>query len=155
MMRCLAEFGPYMPMANRLILDTDGGVDDAQALLLLIANGRPPDAITTVFGDVSLEAATDRTTAGHPRRRRGAHRVACRLDVRPGGGEDGQHVVRRRLEGLPYTVVMASGARPAAISSSSAWASSTPPSLSRISRFAMGRVGSELRQPRVVHLAVC
>ena len=43
---------------NRLILDTDGGVDDAQALLLLIANGRPPDAITTVFGNVSLEAAT-------------------------------------------------------------------------------------------------
>jgi purine nucleosidase len=43
---------------NRLILDTDGGVDDAQALLLLIANGRPPDAITTVFGNVDLEAAT-------------------------------------------------------------------------------------------------
>jgi purine nucleosidase/non-specific riboncleoside hydrolase len=48
-----------MSMApHRLILDTDGGVDDAQALLLLIANGRPPDAITTVFGNVSLEAAT-------------------------------------------------------------------------------------------------
>ena len=44
---------------NRLILDTDGGVDDAQALLLLIANGRPPDAITTVFGNVDLETATD------------------------------------------------------------------------------------------------
>lgn len=44
--------------SNRLILDTDGGVDDAQALMLLIANGRPPDAITTVFGNVSLEAAT-------------------------------------------------------------------------------------------------
>lgn len=43
---------------NRLILDTDGGVDDAQALLLLIANGRPPDAITTVFGNVDLETAT-------------------------------------------------------------------------------------------------
>src|SRR5205823_20025 len=43
---------------NRLILDTDGGVDDAQALLLLIAAGRTPDAITTVFGNVSLEAAT-------------------------------------------------------------------------------------------------
>jgi purine nucleosidase/non-specific riboncleoside hydrolase len=43
---------------NKLILDTDGGVDDAQALLLLIANGRPPDAITTVFGNVDLEAAT-------------------------------------------------------------------------------------------------
>jgi purine nucleosidase/non-specific riboncleoside hydrolase len=48
-----------MDMApNRLILDTDGGVDDAQALLLLIANRRPPDAITSVFGNVSLEAAT-------------------------------------------------------------------------------------------------
>ncbi len=45
-------------MANRLILDTDGGVDDAQALLMLIANGRAPDAITTVFGNVDLEAAT-------------------------------------------------------------------------------------------------
>ena len=44
---------------NRLILDTDGGVDDAQALLLLIANGRPPDAITTVFGNVDLDTATD------------------------------------------------------------------------------------------------
>jgi purine nucleosidase/non-specific riboncleoside hydrolase len=42
-----------------LILDTDGGVDDAQALLLLIANGRPPDAITTVFGNVDLDTATD------------------------------------------------------------------------------------------------
>src|SRR5262249_28926611 len=56
----LAEIGLYNAcMApNRLILDTDGGVDDAQALLLLIANGRPPDAITTVFGNVSLDAAT-------------------------------------------------------------------------------------------------
>jgi purine nucleosidase len=45
-------------MPNRLILDTDGGVDDAQALLLLIAAGRAPDAITTVYGNVSLEAAT-------------------------------------------------------------------------------------------------
>jgi purine nucleosidase/non-specific riboncleoside hydrolase len=43
---------------NRLILDTDGGVDDVQALLLLIAAGRPPDTITTVFGNVDLEAAT-------------------------------------------------------------------------------------------------
>lgn len=43
---------------RRLILDTDGGVDDAQALLVLIAAGRAPDAITTVFGNVDLEAAT-------------------------------------------------------------------------------------------------
>ena len=44
---------------NRLILDTDGGVDDAQALLMLIAAGRTPHAITTVFGNVSLETATE------------------------------------------------------------------------------------------------
>jgi purine nucleosidase/non-specific riboncleoside hydrolase len=43
---------------NRLILDTDGGVDDAQALLLLIAAGRAPDAVTTVFGNVGVEVAT-------------------------------------------------------------------------------------------------
>lgn len=43
---------------NRLILDTDGGVDDAQALLMLIAGDRTPEAITTVFGNVGLEAAT-------------------------------------------------------------------------------------------------
>lgn len=43
---------------NKLILDTDGGVDDAQALLLLIAAGRAPYAITTVFGNVDLETAT-------------------------------------------------------------------------------------------------
>ncbi|MFI4999785.1 MAG: nucleoside hydrolase [Reyranellales bacterium] len=48
---------------NRLILDTDGGVDDAQALLLLIAAGRAPDAITTVFGNVDLEAATQNVLA--------------------------------------------------------------------------------------------
>ena len=43
---------------NRLILDTDGGVDDAQALLMLLANGHTPVAITTVFGNVGLEVAT-------------------------------------------------------------------------------------------------
>lgn len=43
---------------RKLILDTDGGVDDAQALLLLIAAGRAPEIITTVFGNVSLAAAT-------------------------------------------------------------------------------------------------
>jgi purine nucleosidase/non-specific riboncleoside hydrolase len=48
---------------NKLILDTDGGVDDAQALLLLIGAGRPPDAITTVFGNVSLEKATSNILA--------------------------------------------------------------------------------------------
>jgi purine nucleosidase len=50
---------PELPHTkNRLILDTDGGVDDAQALLMLLAGGRAPDAITTVFGNVGLEAAT-------------------------------------------------------------------------------------------------
>jgi len=43
---------------NPLILDTDGGVDDAQALLMLIAAGIVPSAVTTVFGNVSLEHAT-------------------------------------------------------------------------------------------------
>lgn len=44
---------------NRMtILDTDGGVDDAQALLLLIAAGRAPDLITTTFGNVRLPVAT-------------------------------------------------------------------------------------------------
>ncbi|MEO5806301.1 nucleoside hydrolase [Devosia sp.] len=43
---------------NRLILDSDGGVDDAQALLMLIAGGRTPFAVTTVFGNVGLDAAT-------------------------------------------------------------------------------------------------
>ncbi|WP_417588176.1 nucleoside hydrolase [Pararhodobacter oceanensis] len=45
-------------MGRQLILDTDGGVDDAQALLMLIAAGKTPDAITTVFGNVDLHAAT-------------------------------------------------------------------------------------------------
>ena len=48
---------------NRLIFDTDGGVDDAQALLLLIGNGRAPDAITTVFGNVDVDTATDNMLA--------------------------------------------------------------------------------------------
>jgi len=43
---------------NRLILDTDGVVDDAQALLMLLANNRAPDATTTVFGNVGCDAAT-------------------------------------------------------------------------------------------------
>ena len=45
-------------MRRPLILDTDGGVDDAQALLMLLAHGVVPEAITTVFGNVGLEAAT-------------------------------------------------------------------------------------------------
>ena len=41
-----------------LILDTDGGVDDAQALILLLAHDLVPEAVTTVFGNVGIEAAT-------------------------------------------------------------------------------------------------
>lgn len=44
-------------MRRKLILDTDGGVDDAQALLMLIAADRAPDAITIVFGNVALAQA--------------------------------------------------------------------------------------------------
>ena len=46
-------------MGKRLfIFDSDGGVDDAQALILLVANGRTPDLITTVFGNVGRDQAT-------------------------------------------------------------------------------------------------
>lgn len=65
---------------NRLILDTDGGVDDAQALLMLIAAGRPPDAITTVFGNVSLEAATENVLAT-------LAAAGADIAVHPGAGE--------------------------------------------------------------------
>lgn len=43
---------------NPLILDTDGGIDDAQALVMLLAHGRAPMAVTTVFGNVPLDLAT-------------------------------------------------------------------------------------------------
>jgi purine nucleosidase len=45
-------------VTRKLILDSDGGVDDAQALILLAANGRAPDLITTVFGNVGRDQAT-------------------------------------------------------------------------------------------------
>lgn len=45
-------------MPRTLILDSDGGVDDAQALIMLAANDRPPDVITTVFGNVGRDQAT-------------------------------------------------------------------------------------------------
>jgi purine nucleosidase/non-specific riboncleoside hydrolase len=41
-----------------LIFDSDGGVDDAQALIMLVANGRTPALITTVFGNVGRDQAT-------------------------------------------------------------------------------------------------
>ena len=82
---------------NRLILDTDGGVDDAQALLLLIAAGRAPDAITTVFGNVDLEAATCNVLAtltiagaGIPVHRGAGDPLAAeRIDARHVHGDDG------------------------------------------------------------------
>lgn len=45
-------------MRRKLILDTDGGVDDAQALLMLLAANHGPDMILTVFGNVDLPTAT-------------------------------------------------------------------------------------------------
>lgn len=45
-------------MTRTFIFDSDGGVDDAQALILLVANGRTPDIITTVFGNVGRDQAT-------------------------------------------------------------------------------------------------
>jgi inosine-uridine nucleoside N-ribohydrolase len=44
---------------ERIIIDTDGGVDDALALLLALGwPGVQIEAITTVYGNVALEAAT-------------------------------------------------------------------------------------------------
>ena len=43
---------------RKFIFDSDGGVDDAQALILLVANGKTPDIITTVFGNVGRDQAT-------------------------------------------------------------------------------------------------
>ncbi|MGV3490198.1 MAG: nucleoside hydrolase [Devosia sp.] len=43
---------------RKFIFDSDGGVDDAQALILLVANGLVPDLITTVFGNVGRDQAT-------------------------------------------------------------------------------------------------
>jgi purine nucleosidase len=93
---------------NRLILDTDGGVDDAQALLLLIAAGRPPDAITTVHGNVSLGSATDNvlTTLAVAGEAIPVHTGAAaplaqeRIDARNVHGEDG-------LGGAPRSARMA------------------------------------------------
>ena len=46
-------------MSNRVILDTDPGVDDAMAIALCVTH---PDidlvALTTVFGNVSVEQST-------------------------------------------------------------------------------------------------
>jgi purine nucleosidase len=81
-----------------LVVDTDGGVDDAQALLMLLGAGRVPALVTTVFGNVALEAATRNVLATlasggagdvpvHP----GAARplLAPRIEARHIHGEDG------------------------------------------------------------------
>lgn len=46
-----------------LIVDTDGGVDDVLALLLLVASGRSPDLVTVCFGNVDLATAGYNTRA--------------------------------------------------------------------------------------------
>ncbi len=50
-------------MARKLLVDTDGGTDDALAIALLAALGRAPDYVTTVFGNVGLDQATDNILA--------------------------------------------------------------------------------------------
>lgn len=50
-------------MARPLLIDTDGGTDDALAIALLVALGRAPDYVTTVFGNVGLDQATDNILA--------------------------------------------------------------------------------------------
>ncbi|HWJ75734.1 MAG TPA: nucleoside hydrolase [Kaistia sp.] len=50
-------------MARPLLIDTDGGTDDALAIALLVALGRRPDYVTTVFGNVGLDQATDNILA--------------------------------------------------------------------------------------------
>ena len=46
-----------------LLVDTDGGIDDVLALLLLVAAGRPPDLVTVCFGNVDLRTAAYNTRA--------------------------------------------------------------------------------------------
>ncbi|MBB3932275.1 purine nucleosidase/non-specific riboncleoside hydrolase [Kaistia hirudinis] len=50
-------------MQRQLLVDTDGGTDDAMALAVLAASGRAPDFVTTVFGNVSLGQASDNILA--------------------------------------------------------------------------------------------
>jgi purine nucleosidase len=73
-------------LTNRtLIFDSDGGVDDAQALIMLAANGRAPDIITTVFGNVGRDQATINllAVASHLRLRAPVHRGADRPLAQP------------------------------------------------------------------------
>ncbi len=86
------------PSHPTLVVDTDGGVDDAQALLMLLAAGRVPALVTTVFGNVALAAATRNVLAtlhvgGAPDVpvHAGAARplLAPRIEARHIHGEDG------------------------------------------------------------------
>lgn len=80
-----------------LIFDSDGGVDDSQALILLVANGRTPDLITTVFGNVGRDQATTNLLAVashlgvHIPTHRGADRPLTQpiIDAKYVHGEDG------------------------------------------------------------------
>ncbi|SDQ71352.1 nucleoside hydrolase [Pseudovibrio sp. Tun.PSC04-5.I4] len=47
-----------MPGKFVFVVDTDGGVDDAIALMMLIGAGKQIDFITTCFGNVNLDQAT-------------------------------------------------------------------------------------------------
>jgi purine nucleosidase/non-specific riboncleoside hydrolase len=85
-------------MASRkLLVDTDGGTDDALALALLAANGRAPDYVTTVFGNVPLAQATTNILATlavldiHAPVHAGADRplLGARIDAEDVHGEDG------------------------------------------------------------------
>ncbi len=54
----MIETGP-----TPLVVDTDGGIDDVLALLLLAASGRPPDLVTVCFGNVDLRTAAHNVRA--------------------------------------------------------------------------------------------
>ena len=79
------------------IFDSDGGVDDAQALIMLVANGHAPDIITTVFGNVGRDQATTNllAVAAHLGVSIPVHRGADRpltqpiIDAKYVHGEDG------------------------------------------------------------------
>lgn len=84
-------------MTRKFIFDSDGGVDDAQALIMLVANGKVPDLITTVFGNVGRDQATTNllATCAHLGISIPTHRGADRpltqpiIDARYVHGDDG------------------------------------------------------------------
>ena len=95
---------------RKFIFDSDGGVDDAQALILLVANGVVPDLITTVFGNVGLDQATTNLLATLSMLKvdipvhRGADRPLVQpiIDARNVHGDDGLGGARRpETQALP------------------------------------------------------